>query len=71
MPDSAWSGLRGKPSRRQDREILRQKVDRGEALTKREAKRYTWYSVLAGLTVLGVVGGGTVLFIFILWLLWH
>ncbi len=71
MPGSAWQGLRGKHSRRQERETLRQKVDRGEALTQSEAKRYTRYSVLAGLTVLGVVGGGTVLFIFILWLLWR
>ena len=29
------------------------------------------YAILAGLTVLGVVGGGVILFIFILWLFWH
>ncbi len=42
-----------------------------EKMTRSESRRYTWYAVLAGLTVTGVVGGGTVLFIFILWLLWR
>ena len=41
-----------------------------EPMTGSEYRRYTWYAVLAGLTVFGVVGGGTVLFVFILWLLW-
>ena len=71
MPDSSWTAMIHKRSRREDREELRQKVAEGVQLTKSETRRYTWYAILAGLTVLGVVGGGTVLFIFILWLLWH
>ena len=42
-----------------------------EPMTPSEYRRYSWYAVLAGLTVFGVVGGGAVLFIFILWLLWR
>ena len=42
-----------------------------EPMTDSEYRRYSWYAVLAGLTVFGVVGGGAVLFIFILWLLWR
>ena len=42
-----------------------------EPMTRSEYRRYTWYAVLAGLTVVGVIGGGSVLFIFILWLLWR
>ena len=71
MPDSSWTAMIHKRSRREDREELRQKVAEGVQLTKSETRRYTWYAILACLTVLGVVGGGTVLFIFILWLLWH
>ena len=71
MPDSSWTAMIHKRSRREDREELRQKVAEGVQLTKSETRRYTWYAILAGLTVLGVVGGGTVLFIFILWLLWY
>lgn len=56
--------------RAQAREELQQKIDRGEALTRRETLRYTLYATLAGLTVVGFVGGGTVLFVFLLWLLW-
>ena len=71
MPDSAWTAMIHKRSRREDREELKEKVAQGVVLTKSETRRYTWYAVLAGLTVVGVVGGGPVLFIFILWLLWH
>ena len=42
-----------------------------EPMTGSEYRRYSLYAVLAGLTVLGVVGGGTILFIFILWLFWR
>ena len=42
-----------------------------EPMTRSEYRRYTWYAVLAGLTVFGVVGGGAILFVFILWLLWR
>ena len=61
--------------RREERERaraeLQEKIDRGEALTKRETLRYTFYAVLAGLVVAGVIGGGTVLFVLILWLFWR
>ena len=52
-------------------EEIRRKVDAGEALTRAEYRKYTWYAVLGGLTVVGVIGGGTVLFIFLLTLLWR
>ena len=65
-----YQANRKKTSRAQARAELQEKIDRGEALTRRETLRYTFYAVLAGLTVVGVVGGGTVLFVFILWLLW-
>ena len=54
----------------QAREELQMKIDRGEALTRRETLRYTLYATLAGLTGVGFIGGGTVLFVFLLWLLW-
>lgn len=41
-----------------------------ERITRTEARRYSLYAILAGLTVAGVVGGGTILFILLLWLLW-
>ena len=70
MPDSAFI-----PSRRRETgpEAEQRKTKRIEedAMTPKEARRYSWYAVLAGLSVVGVVGGGTVLFIFILWLLWR
>ena len=69
MPQSVFR-LRPK-ERKIDRAELRSKVIREEPLTKREMRRYTWYSVLAGLTAVGIIGGGTVLFIFLLWLLWR
>jgi len=56
-------------SREEARAELQRKIDQGEVLSRREAIRYTWYAILAGLAVVGFVGGGTVLFIFILWLL--
>ena len=56
--------------RAEARAELQEKIDRGEALTRRETLRYTFYAVLAGLTVVGVIGGGVTLFVFILWLLW-
>lgn len=57
--------------RQRARAELQEKIDRGEALTKQETLRYTFYAVLAGLAVVGVIGGGTVLFVLILWLFWH
>ena len=41
-----------------------------ERMTRAEARRYSYYAVLAGLTVAGIVGGGTILFILLLCLLW-
>lgn len=55
-------------SRAEARAELQQRIDRGEALTRRETLRYTFYATLAGLAVVGFVAGGTVLFILILWL---
>lgn len=67
-----WYSRRVKKEQRaQARAELQEKIDRGEALTKKETMRYTLYAVLAGLTVVGFVGGGTVLFIFLLWLIWR
>ena len=60
-----------KEKRKNERATLQEKIDRGEALTKKESARYTFYAVLAGLTVVGFIGGGTCLFILILWLLWR
>ena len=61
---------RKRMSRVEARAELQEKIDRGEALTRRETLRYTFYAVLAGLTVVGFIGGGVVLFVFLLWLLW-
>lgn len=57
-------------SRAEARAALQEKIAKGEALTTRETLRYTCYAMLAGLTVVGVIAGGTTLFIFVLWLLW-
>ena len=62
---------RKRQSRAEARAELQERIDRGEALTRRETLRYTFYATLAGLTVVGVIGGGTVLFVFLLWLLWR
>ena len=59
-----------KEKKKNERAELQEKIDKGEALTRRQSLRYTFYAVLAGLTVVGFIGGGTCLFIFILWLLW-
>ena len=69
MPDSVFRLSRGE--RRRDRAQLKKKVYEEEPLTKSEYRRYTWYAILAALTVMGVVGGGTILFILILCLVWR
>ena len=69
MPQSVFRLRSG--ARKADKANLKAKLAREEPLTRREMRRYTWYSVLAGLTVVGIVGGGSVLFIFLLWLLWR
>ena len=56
--------------RKTDKASIKTKIEREEPLTRAEYRRYTWYSVLAALTVLGVIGGGIILFILILYLLW-
>ena len=56
--------------RKEDKEALRAKIEREEALTKAEYRRYTWYSILAALTVMGIVGGGMILVILLMLLLW-
>lgn len=65
-----WYDQDAKRSNRlQQKAELQEKIARGEALNRRETIRYTFYATLAGLTVFGFIGGGTVLFVFILWLL--
>ena len=67
MPQSVFRMTRGETgAERTDRPS-----DRAEQMTRSEARRYTWYAVLAGLAVAVTVGGGTVLFILVLWLLWR
>ncbi|MBO4418253.1 MAG: hypothetical protein J5789_00270 [Oscillospiraceae bacterium] len=66
-----YQAERKRTARAEARAELQEKIDRGEALTRRETIRYTFYATLAGLTVVAFIGGGTVLFIFLLWLLWH
>ena len=68
MPDSPFRMNRRQ--RREDKAELKRKVAAEEAMTQKEARRYSWYAILAGLTVIGIVGGGTVLFIFLLTLIW-
>ncbi len=68
MPDSVFRLSRGE--RRADRAALKRKVYEDEPMTRSEYRRYTWYAVLAALTVLGVVGGGMILFILFLCLIW-
>ena len=68
MPDSVFHLTRGQ--RKADRAALRQKMYEDEPMTRSEYRRYTWYAILAALTVLGVVGGGMILFILLLCLIW-
>lgn len=68
MPSSPVRLNRAK--RREDKSVLQEKVNREEPLTRSEYRRYTWYAVLAGLTVVGIIGGVLVLFILILTLIW-
>lgn len=49
---------------------LKERIARGETLDDRQTARATWYALLAGFTVIGVIGGAVVLIIFILWLCW-
>lgn len=70
MPDSPFS-LSGKREKLPGKAQQRTRPVDDDSITPSEARRYSWYAVLAGLTVAGVVGGGTVLFIFILWIMWR
>ena len=66
-----WHTARIKREKRElSKAELQEKIDRGEALTRRQTIRYTFYAVLAGLTVVGFVAGGVCLIILILWLCW-
>ena len=56
--------------RQRARAELMERAARGEALTRKETIRYTFYAVLGALAAAGFVGGGLVLFIFIFWLIW-
>lgn len=68
-------GMRGydrsvrRASRAQAKEELQQRIDRGEAMTRRETVRYAFYATLAGLVVFAFIVGGCVLVIFLLTLL--
>lgn len=64
-----YNNFARREAREQQRAEMRERIARGDAMTRREAIRYTLYATLAGLTVFGFIAGGTVLFIFILWLL--
>ncbi len=41
----------------------RQRKDSGDSMTPREARRYTFYAVLAGLAVVGIFSAAGILFI--------
>ena len=67
-----WHTARMKREKReQSRAELQEKIANGEALTRRQTIRYTFYAVLAGLAVVGFVAGGVCLLILILWLCWR
>jgi hypothetical protein len=66
-----WHDKRVRREERQRaRAELMERAARGEALTRKETIRYTFYAVLGALAAAGFVGGGLVLFIFIFWLIW-
>lgn len=56
--------------RKEDKEAIKIKIENEEPLTRAEYRRYTWYSILGALTVMGIVGGVVILFILILYLWW-
>ncbi len=67
-----WHTRRMKKERREQAKAeLREKIERGEALTTRQTLRYTFYALLAGLAVVGFIAGGVCIFILILWLCWR
>lgn len=61
---------RRREERLRKKEELDEKIARGEALTTKQTLRYTWYALLAGFAVLGFIGGGIVLFVLLLYLVW-
>lgn len=66
-----WYDKRQKKEQRaQAKQELNEKIQRGDALDKKQTRRYIWYSILGGLAAIGFIGGGLVLFIFIGWLIW-
>ena len=56
--------------RKTDKAAIKEKIEQGESLTRSEYRRFTWYSILAALTVMGIIGGGAILFILLLLQLW-
>lgn len=60
-----------KVNKQKAKQELKEKIASGDVLTTRETIRYTFYSILAALTVLGIVGGGCILFILFLLLIWR
>ena len=64
-----YDAAQRREERARERAELQERIARGEALTRPETLRYTFYATLAGLAVVGFIGGGTVLVIFVLWLL--
>ena len=70
VPGMPWYDRDAKRAARAEAKAeLQQRIARGEAMTRRETIRDAFYATLAGLAAFGFVAGGTVLFIFILWLL--
>ena len=68
MPQTVFSAYRSRRKARiVDRQLLREKVARGEALTKREYRRYTFSAVLGGLAAVGIFAAVFLVFI-LLWL---
>ncbi len=63
-------GMRWTEKRVRREERQARKVFQGEQMTRSEARRYTWYSVLAGLTIVGVFSLTWVLFVLFCQFVW-
>jgi len=73
VPGMPWYEARVRREKREERARERNQcpAQGGDTLDSGQTIRYTLYSILAALTVLGVVGGAAVLFVLILWLCWR
>lgn len=68
MPQSFLSAYRSRRAlRRAGLQAVREKAARGETLTRKELRRYSFSAVLGGLAAVGILAGGLFLFI-LLWL---